>query len=306
MPGTRDAGSACRGRRTTRLARARRTISIDSSNTSRLSSSSAAWSGLSCEPIDTPLSLRCSTSRGTVPRPTPRMPRPPDRLCSVEKSSARRIGFHCGTTLNIVPSADPLGAGGDPRRDHDPVRDDLVALVLEVVLGRPERVVAEPLGLDRRVDVVRASPSSRPRSSNAGPSGSGGPAPASSISTPPKKNAPSFIASSPLRQLGRFDSTSRYGRTHARRRCSQGAQAARRRRSTNVLMIDGTITRRRRSTSTVPDGADDGVDLDGLRAAAGGGRAARPSRQGVPGRARRQRDRRPVRRDRGDDRPRAI
>ena len=31
---------------------------------------------------------------------------------------------------------------------------DLVALVLEVVLGRPERVVAQPLGLDRRADVV--------------------------------------------------------------------------------------------------------------------------------------------------------
>ena len=27
-----------------------------------------------------------------------------DRLCRVEKSSASRIGFHCGTTLNIVPS----------------------------------------------------------------------------------------------------------------------------------------------------------------------------------------------------------
>ena len=79
-------------------------ISIDSSNTSRLSSSSAFFSGLSYEPIDTPLSLRCSTSRGTVPRPTPRMPRPPDRLWSVEKSSANRSGFHCGTTLNIVPT----------------------------------------------------------------------------------------------------------------------------------------------------------------------------------------------------------
>ena len=78
-------------------------MSIDSSKTRRLRSSSAAWSGLSWEPIDTPLSLRWSTSRGTVPRPTPRMPRPPDRLCSVEKSSARRSGFHCGTTLNIVP-----------------------------------------------------------------------------------------------------------------------------------------------------------------------------------------------------------
>src|SRR5262245_20586326 len=36
--------------------------------------------------------------------------------------------------------------------------------------------------------------------------GLGGPAPASSISTPPKKNAPSFIASRPSRQHGHFDS----------------------------------------------------------------------------------------------------
>ncbi len=61
-------------------------------------------SGLSSEPIDTPLSLRCSTSRGTVPRPTPSIARPPDRLWSVAKSSARRKGFHCGTTLNIAPN----------------------------------------------------------------------------------------------------------------------------------------------------------------------------------------------------------
>jgi hypothetical protein len=59
---------------------------------------------LSSDPIDTPLSLRCSTSRGTVPRPTPSTARPPERLSSVEKSSARRSGFHCGTTLNMVPS----------------------------------------------------------------------------------------------------------------------------------------------------------------------------------------------------------
>ena len=43
----------------------------------------------------------------------------------------------------------------------DPVRDDLVALVLEVVLGEPERVVAEPLGLDRRVDVLLGRPPRR-------------------------------------------------------------------------------------------------------------------------------------------------
>ena len=78
--------------------------SIASSNTSRLWASSACWSGLSWLPIDTCFSLRCSTSRGTVPRPTPRMARPPERLCNVEKSSARRSGCHCGTTLNIVPS----------------------------------------------------------------------------------------------------------------------------------------------------------------------------------------------------------
>ena len=133
---------------------ARRMISIDSSNTSRLSSSAAAWSGLSCEPIETPLSLRCRTSRGTVPRPTPSIARPPDRLCSVAKSSARRSGFHCGTTLNIAPKRRSLRLCGDPRRDQQPVGDHLVALVLEVVLGRPERVEPESFGLVGGVDVV--------------------------------------------------------------------------------------------------------------------------------------------------------
>ena len=46
------------------------------------------------------------------------------------------------------------GLRGDPRRDQQAVRDHLVALVLEVVLGRPERVVTEPFGLLGRVHVV--------------------------------------------------------------------------------------------------------------------------------------------------------
>ena len=83
------------------------------------------------------------------------------------------------------------GLCGDPGGDQQTVRDDLVALVLEVVFGRPERVVPESFGFDRGVDVVerrvparfvRVAAIHRVRR----------PAPASVISTPPKKNAPSL------------------------------------------------------------------------------------------------------------------
>ncbi len=46
------------------------------------------------------------------------------------------------------------GLGRNPRRDQQPVGDDLVALVLEMVLGSPERIETEPLGFLGRVDVV--------------------------------------------------------------------------------------------------------------------------------------------------------
>ena len=82
------------------LSSASRTTSIASSNILRLSSSAATWSGLSKLPILVPSG---SASRGTVPRPTPRMPRPPDRLWSVAKSSASLSGCHCGTMLNAIP-----------------------------------------------------------------------------------------------------------------------------------------------------------------------------------------------------------
>ena len=42
----------------------------------------------------------------------------------------------------------------DPGGDQQPVGDDLVALVLEVVFGRPERVEAEAFCLLGRIDVV--------------------------------------------------------------------------------------------------------------------------------------------------------
>ena len=71
-----------------------------SSNCLRFSSSAAALSGLSKLPILVP---SVSASRGTVPLPTPRMPRPPEMLCMVAKSSASRRGCHWGTMLKAMP-----------------------------------------------------------------------------------------------------------------------------------------------------------------------------------------------------------
>ena len=76
---------------------------------------------------------------------------------------------------------------------EDAVGDDLVALVLEVVLGGPEAVEAELVGGDARRRCTSASRPSRPGCRSGDPSGSASPAPASVISTPPKKNAPTFI-----------------------------------------------------------------------------------------------------------------
>ena len=71
-----------------------------SSNCFRLNSSAAALSGLSKLPMRVP---SVSASRGTVPRPTPRIPRPPEMLCRVAKSSASLSGCHWGTMLNAIP-----------------------------------------------------------------------------------------------------------------------------------------------------------------------------------------------------------
>ncbi len=89
---------------------------------------------------------RAHASRGTVPRPTPNSMRPPVSTSASAKSSARRSGCHCGTTLNIWPKRSALRPGGGVHAEHDEVRQHLVALVLEVVLGQPHRVVAEAVG----------------------------------------------------------------------------------------------------------------------------------------------------------------
>ena len=52
------------------------------------------------------------------------------------------------------PEADARGLGSDPRGDLEPVGNDLVSLVLEVVLGRPERLESELFGHLRRLDVI--------------------------------------------------------------------------------------------------------------------------------------------------------
>ena len=55
---------------------------------------------------------------------------------------------------DVERRADPeaLGALGYHRSEKDAVRHDLVALILEVVLGKPVGVVAEGLTQDGRVD----------------------------------------------------------------------------------------------------------------------------------------------------------
>jgi hypothetical protein len=48
--------------------------------------------------------------------------------------------------------ADALGAFREDGAEHQPVRNDLVALVLEVVLGEPERVEADRVGQHPHVE----------------------------------------------------------------------------------------------------------------------------------------------------------
>ena len=74
--------------------------SIASSNVSRLMRSCSADIALSPDATTVP---RLHASRGTVPRPTPISIRPPVMMSASAKSSAKRKGCHCGTTLNICP-----------------------------------------------------------------------------------------------------------------------------------------------------------------------------------------------------------
>ena len=52
-----------------------------------------------------------------------------------------------GQHVERAAELEPLGLGGEPERELDEVREALVALALEVVLGRPQRVVAERVHL---------------------------------------------------------------------------------------------------------------------------------------------------------------
>ncbi len=56
------------------------------------------------------------------------------------------------------PDPDPFRALGQDRADQQAVRDHLVALVLEVVLGQPERVEAEPVGEHTHVEDLLGRP----------------------------------------------------------------------------------------------------------------------------------------------------
>ena len=123
--------------------------SIASSITSRLMRSASAWSGLSNEPIWAP---SASASRGRHGAPTDaENTAPAERLCSVEKSSAKRNGCHCGTMWNMAPILIRDVRSASTTRT-DPVGDDLVALVLEVVLGQMEHVEPETFGRDTHVE----------------------------------------------------------------------------------------------------------------------------------------------------------
>ena len=84
--------------------------SIDSSKISRLMRSCSADIALS--PLATTVPS-AHASRGTVPRPTPNSIRPPVMMSARAKSSARRSGCHCGTTLNICPRRSSLGQRGE-------------------------------------------------------------------------------------------------------------------------------------------------------------------------------------------------
>ena len=78
-----------------------------------------------------------------------------------------RSGCHIGATLKPQPILQLLRHVREMHRHHQQVGDDLVALVLEVVLGEPERVEAavvellgDRLGLleHRRQLLVRVAP----------------------------------------------------------------------------------------------------------------------------------------------------
>ena len=77
-------------------------------------------------------------------------------MSATAKSSASRIGCQVGQHVEGAAELEALRLRREPRVEQDEVREDLVPLALEVVLGRPEAVEAEPveeLGelLDRRV-----------------------------------------------------------------------------------------------------------------------------------------------------------
>ena len=111
----------------------------------------------------------------------------------------------------------------DPRRDLQAVRDHLVALVLEVVLGRPERVVAEPVGLDRRVDVVERRLPALLVAWTAGPSAPAGPHRRRPSRRPRRRTRQLHSGSSSTQASPRYRRTRERNRPaardHRRRRC---------------------------------------------------------------------------------------
>ncbi len=128
---------------------------IASSNILRLSSSAATWSGLSKLPIFVPERLGLPRDGAAAHAEDAA---PARDVVQVAKSSASLSGCHWGTMLNAMPIRMRSRPLGEDRADQQPVRDDLVPLVLEVVLGQPERVEAEPIAQHAHVEDLLGRP----------------------------------------------------------------------------------------------------------------------------------------------------
>ncbi len=113
-----------------------------SSNISRLTRSASRLSALSPDATTAP---SVSASRGTVPRPTPNCMRPPEQMSAMRVVLGQAQRVPLGHDVEHLAQAQPLGLVDEVQPEQDEVGDDLVALVLEVVLGQPHGVEAEPV-----------------------------------------------------------------------------------------------------------------------------------------------------------------
>ena len=71
------------------------------------------------------------------------------------KSSARRSGCHIGCNVKAATKLQFGGLGGQVDVEQQHIRNALIAFALEVVFGRPQRVVAQPFYKLRQVASIR-------------------------------------------------------------------------------------------------------------------------------------------------------